>query len=618
MKGYMNNILRINLSKNEIKKEPLSEELVKEYLGGRGFAAKILFDELKPGTDPMGPDNKVVVAAGPLTGVFVPGTGKVTFAAKSPATNSYGDSNMGGHFGPELKYAGYDAIIIEGKSKDPVYIYIDDDTVEIRPATEYWGKGSIQAETLLKAFLGDDFQISTIGPAGENKVYYACVSHDFGRQSGRCGIGAVLGDKKVKAIAIRGTKSIPIHDIKKFEKTGKELFKHCQAHPALKEWQDYGTPSVTIWANESGIFPTRNFSSGHFEDYKKLSATEMRKKVVITDKACMGCPMCCGKYSRVQKKGREAYVEGPEYETIALFGGNCAVGDIEDVTYLNYIADELGLDTISAGNVMGFVMECFEKGIVKKKDLDGIELNFGNVDGMIQIMKKIAAREGIGELLANGVRAASKKFGKGSEKFAMQVKGLEISGYESRHAPAMLLSYMTADIGAHHNRSWAVTHDIAHGREKLDTKAEKAIELQHTRPVFDTLDLCRLQWVELQVPLEKYAEMFQAITGINYSWDDMLKVSERIWNLNRLFLIREHKGIGREVDMPPARVYEEPVPTGSTKGKLTKLKDIEHLLDHYYKLRGWDKNGYPTPEKLKELGLGEYTKYVEKATAKSK
>jgi len=616
MNGYMGKILRINLTTGEIKKEDLPEDLVKNYLGGRGFAAKILFDELKPGTDPFGPDNKVIVSAGPLTGVFVPGTGKVTFASKSPATNSYGDSNMGGHFGPELKYAGYDTIIIEGKSDKPVYLYIDDDTVEIRSATEYWGKGSIQTETFLKAFLGDEFQIATIGPAGENKVFYACISHDFGRQSGRCGIGAVLGDKKVKAIAIRGTKSIPIHDVKKFEKIGKELFRHCQNHPALKEWQDYGTPGVTVWANENGIFPTKNFSTGFFEDYKNLSATEMRKKVVVTDKACMGCPMCCGKYSHVQKKGRESYAEGPEYETIALMGGNCAIGDIEDVTYLNYIADELGVDTISAGNVIGFLMECFEKGIIKKKDLDDIELKWGDVDSAVKIMKKIAAREGIGNLLADGVKAAAKKFGKGSEKFAMHIKGLEWSGYESRNAPAMLLSYMTADIGAHHNRSWAITHDIAFGREKLESKAEKTIELQHIRPLFDTLDLCRLQWVELAVPLEKYAEFFQALTGINYSWADMLKISERIWNLTRLFLIRENKTVGREIDMPPARIYEEAVPTGATKGKLTKLKDIETLLDSYYKLRGWDKNGYPTPGKLKELGLEEYTKYVETAGAK--
>lgn len=616
MNGYMGKILRINLTTSEIKKEDLPEDLVKNYLGGRGFAAKILFDELKPGTDPFGPENKVIVSAGPLTGVFVPGTGKVTFASKSPATNSYGDSNMGGHFGPELKYAGYDTIIIEGKSDKPVYLYIDDDTVEIRSATEYWGKGSIQTETFLKAFLGDEFQIATIGPAGENKVFYACISHDFGRQSGRCGIGAVLGDKKVKAIAIRGTKSIPVHDFKKFEKVGKELFRHCQAHPALKEWQDYGTPSVTVWANENGIFPTKNFSTGFFEDYKGLSATEMRKKVVVTDKACMGCPMCCGKYSHVQKKGRESYAEGPEYETIALMGGNCAIGDIEDVTYLNYIADELGVDTISAGNVLGFLMECFEKGIVKKKDLDDIELKWGDVDASVKILKKISVREGIGDLLANGVKAVAKKFGKGSEKFAMHIKGLEWSGYESRNAPAMLLSYMTADIGAHHNRSWAITHDIAFGREKLESKAEKTIELQHIRPLFDTLDLCRLQWVELAVPLEKYAEFFQALTGINYSWADMLKISERIWNLTRLFLIRENKAVGREIDMPPARIYEEAVPTGATKGKLTKLKDIETLLDNYYKLRGWDKNGYPTPGKLKELGLEEYTKYVDSIKVK--
>jgi aldehyde:ferredoxin oxidoreductase len=603
MFGYGGNILRINLSGGKITKSPTPEKLIKDYIGGRGFTAKILYDELKPGIDPFGPDNKVVIASGPLSGLFVPGAGKITFASKSPATNSYGDSNMGGHLASEIKYAGYDAIILEGTAAKPSYIYINNDKVEIRDAGKYWGKGAISTEKMLKDDLGEEFQIATIGPAGENKVKFACISHDFGRQAGRTGIGAVLGNKNIKAVAIRGSKSLKVADPKELQALTKKAIKECASHPGFKMWVAQGTASVTVWSNEQGSFPTRNFQSGQFKDYRKISGDVMLKETIITNKACFGCPTACGKYAKVKKDGKEYYVEGPEYETAALIGGDCAVANITDLTYANWLCDELGLDTISGGSVVAFAMECYEKGIITNEDTGGVELKFGDIKSFDKMINMIARREGIGNILADGVREAAVKFGKGSEKFAMQVKGLEISGYESRKAPAMMLAYMTCDIGAHHNRAWAITHDIAAGRDKIEGKAAKVIELQHLRPLFDMVGCCRLQWIETGMSPEYYPKMLKAATGLDYTLDELLKCSERVWNLNRLFLIREHKDYGRHFDYPPARFYEEKVQNGPTQGSIVKKEDIERLLDEYYTLRGWDKNGKPGQAKLKELGL---------------
>jgi aldehyde:ferredoxin oxidoreductase len=604
MFGYGGKILRVNLSNGKISTEPLSDRLIKDYLGGRGFAARILYDELKPGIDPLGPDNKVIVASGPLSGLFLPAGGKLTFASKSPATNSYGDSNVGGHLAAELKYAGYDVIIIESVSSKPVYLYINNDKVEIRDAKSYWGKGAITTEEMMKKDLGREFEIAVIGPAGENKVKFACISHDFGRQAGRTGIGAVMGSKNLKAIAVRGTKSLKVSDPDKMLEVGKKAFLDCINHPGWKAWVAQGTAGVTVWANQQGAFPTRNFQSGFFKDYKKISGDVLVKETLVTHKACFGCPSACGKYAHIKKEGKDYYVEGPEYETAALVGGNCAIDNIIDLTYANYICDELGIDTISGGNVAAFAMECYEKGILTKKDTGGVELKFGDIKSFERIMNLICRREGIGNLLADGVKVAAEKIGKGSEKFAMHVKGLEISGYESRKAPAMLLAYMTCDIGAHHNRAWAITHDIAVGRDVVAGKSKRVIELQHIRPLFDMLGCCRLQWVELELKLDYYPQLISIATGKNYTMDELLKASERVWNLTRLFLIREHqKTFGRHFDYPPARVYEESVINGPTAGSRVRKEDIEKLLDEYYQMRGWDKNGRPTPEKLKELGL---------------
>jgi len=612
LNGYGGQVLRVNLTDRRIEKAELDDELARDYLGGRGFAAKILYSEVEKGADPLGEGNKLIAAAGPLSGLLVPGAGKTTFAAKSPATGGYADSNVGGLFSAEMKYAGYDVIIFEGVSSQPVYLFIDDDTVELRDAEAYWGQGSITGETALKKELGEDFQIAIIGPGGENVVKYACICHDFGRQAGRGGVGAVMGSKMLKAIVVRGTKSIPVADVEEFRRVGREMYDYCKASDAWEVWVRLGTSGVNVPSNEWGSFPTRNFQSGYFEEMEKMTGEYMREKIVITDKACFACPCACGKYSHSKKW--DIRVEGPEYETAAFLGADVGVSDIEDVAYANYLCDELGIDTISTGNVIAFATECFEKGIITAKETGGLELSFGDSEAVFELCQKIAKREGIGEVLAEGVRHAAQVFGVAAPEVTPDMRRVAkvvnfgiiygMSGYESRNAPAMMLAYMTADVGAHHNRAWAITYDIEVGRDAItEDKAAKVIELQHIRPLMDCLGTCRLQWVELGMPLDYYAPVMKAITGLDRSWDDLLCIAERVWNLTRAFWVREVEGFGREWDYPPPRWYKDPLPTGPSEGKFVAREDVERLLEMYYEQRGWDANGIPSRAKLDELDL---------------
>ncbi len=602
MDGYAGRILKVDLGSGGSRVEELPLGLAEEYIGGRGFAAKLLYDEVPKEADPLGPDNRVVVAAGPLSGLLVPGAGKTTFAAKSPATNGYADSNVGGHLSPAMKYAGYDAVVIRGISGGPAYLCIDDDRVEVRDASRYWGLGCFDAEERLKADLGEDFEVAVIGPAAEKLVKFACISHDYGRQAGRAGIGAVMGSKRLKAIAVRGTGGVEVADMEAYREFACQMFQACKESESLEVWQRYGTAGVTLWANEIGAFPTRNFRSGSFEGHRNLSGENMRERIVVTDKGCFACPSPCGKYSWLSRYG--VHVEGPEYETTALFGGSCALSDIEDVAYANYLCDHHGLDTISTGNVIAFAIECFEKGVITREDTGGMDLAYGDSPSIFALIERIGRREGIGDLLAEGVRAASEKLGDGTADYAIQVKGLEVSGYESHNAPSMMLAYMTCDVGAHHNRAWSITYDIETGRDTVTRdKADKVIELQHIRPLFDCLGTCRLQWVEIGFPLELYPPMVRAVTGLDRSLSDLLHISERVWNLTRCFWIRENQGFGRSWDMPPARYWKDEMVDGPTQGTKLTLDQIGQLLDYYYERRGWDDQGIPTPEKLAELDL---------------
>jgi len=602
MNGYGGSILRVNLSTGKITKEPTPLEMVRDFIGGRGFGAYLLYKEVPKGADPLGPENKLFISSGPLSGLMIPGAGKCDFTCKSPLTGGYASSSLGGLFTAEIKYAGLDSIILEGVSPRPVYLFIDNDMIELRDASRLWGRNTFAVEKELKEKLGEEFQIACIGPGGENGVLFAHVNHDYGRQAGRGGVGAVMGSKKVKAIAVHGTKSIHVADVTGYRQAGLTLFKACKDSEGLKPWQDYGTTIVVSWCDEVGALPTRNFSAGSFEGGKTLYGPYMREQIVITDKGCFGCPSPCGKYSRMKRYNTN--VEGPEYETIGMLGSNLGIADIQDVAQANLLCDDWGIDTISAGGVIAWAMECYQKGILTKQDTGGLELNFGNVEATFNLIEKIAKREGFGALLAEGVKKAAKKIGKGSEKFAIQVKGLEQSAYATHNATAMLISYMTCDVGAHHNRAWAITYDLQVGRDRVvPEKVARVIWLQNFRPMFDVLGACRLQWVELGIDRDLYVPALEAVTGMRRTWEDLEKVGERIWNLTRLYWAREHEGFGREWDMPAPRFYEEPPKTGVTAGQITKFEDVNKLLDMYYEQRGWSSNGLPNPETLSRLGL---------------
>ena len=602
MFGYGGKYLRVDLTRRRIEKINLDERMAREWIGGRGFVAKILYDEVPAGADALGPENKLIIAAGPLSGTFWPSAAKLIFGTKSPLTGGYGDSNLGGQLMAELKYAGYDLIVIEGASPDPLYLHIDDGRVELRDGRPYWGKGALETETAMKKDLGERFQLATIGQAGENRVRYANINHEFGRQAGRCGMGAVMGAKGLKAIAVHGTGGIPLYDSDELIRITKSALKHITGHPYFKRFRQYGTTDITDWCQGMGVLPTKNFSYGAYEKQAGLAPEPMREKMLVRDKACFGCPLNCGNYTRSPKYG--TYIDGPEYETIGMLGSNCLVDDIEDVQYLNYLCDDLGMDTIAAGGTIGFAMECVEKGVLKKEQLDGIDLRFGNVEAIKALLRKIAYREGVGRMMGEGSRSLSKKLGQKSERYAMQVKGLEFSAYECRGAPAMLLSFMTSDIGAQHTRSWAIVQDMEMGRDNVEGRAKLVKELQTLRPLMEMFGVCRFPWLEVKLDFGEYVKAFNAVTGFGYSREELFRISEKVWNLTRSFWVREVNDFGRKFDLPPERVYD-PLPSGPAKGMHLTAEKVNRMLDEYYELRGWDKNGIPREAKLKELGLAE-------------
>jgi len=605
MNGYADTIVRVDLTTGKVSKEPTPDKLKMDFIGGRGFGAYYLFSEVPAKTEPLSPANKVIISTGPLSGLMIPGAGKMDWTTKSPLTGGYASSSLGGMMTAELKYAGIDSLIIEGKSEKPVYLFIENDKIEIRDAAQFWGKGCFEVEQEMKHLFGEEFQIAVIGPGGENGVLFGSVNHDYGRQAGRGGIGTVLGYKKLKAIAVHGTNEIKVADLEAYRKAGMDLFKACKDAEGLKPWQSYGTTIVTSWCDEVGALPTRNYTSGSFEGGKTLYGPVMRDQIVITDKGCFGCPSPCGKYSHMKKYNTR--VEGPEYETIGMLGSNLGISNIEDVAEANRLCDDLGIDTISTGSVIGWAIECYEKGILTKEQTDGMELKFGDPEMVLTMIKKIAKREGLGDLLSQGVKKAAKKIGKGSEKFAIHVKGMEQSAYATHAATAMLLAYMTCDVGAHHNRAWAITYDLQVGRAKVTPeKVEKVIWFQNFRPMFDVFGSCRLQWVELSIDRDLYCPALEAITGVHRDWKELEKVGERIWNLTRLYWLREVEGFDRNWDMPPERFYTEPPTSGATKGQITKLADVNILLDMYYDQRGWTHEGAPTPETLSRLGISEF------------
>lgn len=605
---YSPRILRVNLSKRKFSKGKISPSFVGKYIGGRGFGARILYDEIKADVAPLSTDNKLIFATGPLAGTTIPGSSRTALVSKSPLTGGYGDSDVGGNFGPELRSAGYDCVILEKRAKNPQYLVLDDDTHELREASHIWGETTRETQNIIKEELGDDtFNVAAIGPAGERLVKFAIIDADD-RQAGRCGLGAVMGSKNLKAVAIRGTGDIPIVDADAFHKTAEEChailknsWEKFTGALELKQWRRYGTAHGVLLYNEWGCLPTRNYQSGFFEKAETISGELMREKLVVAEKGCYGCPTGCTKFS-VVKTGPYAgtFVDGIEYETLGTLGSNCGIANIEAVAKANQLCDQLGLDTCSTGNVIGFAMECYEKGILKKKDTDGLDLRFGREDAYLQVIEMIAKKEGIGKILAEGVRFAAQKFGSGSGKFAIHSKGMEFTAYEVRGMPGMALAYATCDIGAHHKRANPSSIEVKD--RGVEGKAKLVVDQQHDRSLADLIGVCRIVKTGAHIGLEKYAEAVSAATGVQFDKNDLLEAAERVYNLTRAFNAR--LGFSRKDDVIPDRFFEEPVPSGPTKGMRIHRSDFERMLNEYYEIRGWDtKTGIPTRRKLEDLGL---------------
>lgn len=610
MGGYLEKILRVDLTKEKITTEKLKEETQKKYLGGAGLAAKILYDELKPGIDPLGPENKLVFATGPLTGTKAPSSGRHLVAAKSPLTGIWGEATSGGFWGAELKFAGFDAIIIEGQSEKPVYLWIKDGEAELKDASKIWGKNVYQTEDIIRESLGDKkIIISSIGPAGEKLVKIACIMNDKDRAAGRCGLGAVMGSKKLKAIAVRGTQSIPIEDPETFDETVKKFREAIKANILIETVSKQGTNSAVSGLNMMGTLPTQYYKEGVFENANKIDGNALME--ITTKKfACYACPIACGRGHVEVKSGPFTGISGagPEYETVAAFGSLCMNSDLGTIVKAGIICDQLGIDTISAGNITAFAMECYEKGILTVKDTEGIELKWGNPEAIVKLVEKIAMKEGIGKTLSEGVKSAAKKFGRGAEEFAMHVKGLEIPMHEPRGYKGLGLGYATSNRGACHLRPASqMVEIICQARPELGfTKVTKQYEFegkglvikgsQDYKTMVDSLVACNFTYEVYTYLPNELAKMLTALTGHNFTVQDLVKIGERTFNLQRLFNIRE--GITGKDDILPKRFTQEKTTKGPTAGQIVEL---EPMLKEYYTARGWDEKGIPTKKKLTEL-----------------
>jgi aldehyde:ferredoxin oxidoreductase len=597
MFGWTGRILRIDLSAGTCRNEPTPPHLMRDYIGGRGMNTRILFDEVAPGTDALSPGNKLIFATGPLTGSGAPAASRFIVSAKSPLSNAISNPCCGGYFGSNLKYAGFDLLIIEGKSSKPVYISIHNDKVEIHPADHLWGKGSGETEKMVREELKkgrgfDDWAlnsmgVATIGPAGEMMVRFACIMSDGGRAAGRSGLGAVMGSKNLKALAALGMGQVNVADVEGFRKAVMDFYKEATDNGELYKRRRWGTWSLPGRANASKSQAAFNFKEGFSEDFVKYENPEVIRDLIrVRDEACFSCPFSCGKRSRINDPQYPLTAKGPEHETMALLGANCGLGQMEDICRANYICNELGMDTITAGAMISCAMELFEEGHLPEADL-GYPLGFGNTN-MFQLLRQIAYRQGIGDLMAEGGVAFASKYG--HPELFMGIKGMGIPAWHPQAFDALGLQYATCNTGGSHTKS---TMPFYEGRKDPERFVEFTKKDQDYISAADSGVLC---WIIYHGPLweEKLAEWLTYVTGNEYTKGGLDRQGERIWNLERLFNLRE--GITGKDDTLPPRILKEP----RVKNRVVPL---EKLLVEYYRWRGWDQEGKPTRETLKELGL---------------
>lgn len=605
MNGYMGKILRVDLSTDRTYEIPITNFPLSDYIGGKGLGAFILFQEVKPETDALDSDNVLAFLTGPLNGLC-PST-KMCVVSKSPLTGTFDDSYVGGHIASELKYAGYDGVIIKGRRQAPSYLHISDTKVEILDAADFWGLDTFATEvTLLKRYPGA--YVACIGPAGEKMVRFAHINTELYRQAGRGGLGAVMGSKNLKAIVFKGSGAIKTSRPEDYTSFFGDQVRNLLNSEAIYQRRRWGTARVTLVASDQDLLPTRNFNEGTFQEAENIGAEAMEKSFWVKDKACSTCPINCGKIGVIRTGPYSGTViEGVEFESAALLGSNCGVSSLEDVVHANDICDRMGLDTISAGNVIGFIMECFERGILEEKELGKLEPKFGNSEAIFELLEMIARREGFGNLLAEGVKRASEKIGKGSEDFAIHVKGLEIAGWGIRASPGMALSYATSDRGGCHKRAWPISFELSgkglHGEtiDRFSTEGRAAIvkHQQDFNAATDCLVAC--DFAKSPIGLQGYVKMLNLVVGSSISTEELLNVGERTWNLVRLFNVRE--GFDRKQDTIPWRMRNEQLPSGLAKGHFISDNMLEKMIKEYYVLRGWDDDGIPLPETLERLAI---------------
>jgi len=611
MFGYMGQILRVDLTTGKISAEALKENDRKMFLGGSGLATKYLFDEVSKGTDPLGPHNKLIFMTGPLTGTESPSAGRYCVVTKSPLTGLWGEGNSGGSWGVYLKNSGFDGIIFEGISPKPVHLVIDDGKAELRDAKHLWGKGVGETYRLIREELSEDFNVACIGIAGENLVRYAGIFNDIHRPAGRCGVGTVMGSKHLKAVAASGTQEIKIANKDAFSQISKRNYDLVNESLLKITLETYGTSMVTDLVNVRGGFPTRNWQTGVVPDIDKISGITLESTLLVDRKHCYACPISCGRVSVVKGGPYACKGEGPEFETIGAFGAMCALENLEAVTFAHNLCDDYGLDVVSTGSTIAFAMECYEKGILTKADTGGLELKFGEPDVVIQLIHKIAKREGIGDLLAEGTKRVAAKLDKGAERFAMHVKGMELPAYDPRAAKICGLAFATANRGGDHitayieGPAFVDTPFLCVEDSKIEdwivenpAEAKVVKDLEDALTVFDCVGTCKFMGMALAA--EDWADMIANCVGWEFSVSDFRKAGERVYNLARAFNVRD--GLTRADDTLPKRLLEEPLPEGAAKGHM--VKKLDQSLDAYYEFRGWDKKtGKPTPEKLKDLDL---------------
>lgn len=594
-RAYCNRILRVDLSTGTIETTPLPEDVMALILGGKGLGAWLLYTEQPAGVDPLSPENHLIFHTGPLTGTTAPTAGRFGVTTKSPATGTYFDGYCGGYWGNQLKYAGDDALVITGAAQNPVMLVIDGERVEIRPAENLWGQTVSASTEKIKTELGPDWQSLVIGPPGEAQRNLAGIFNES-RALARGGVGAVMGSKRLKSIAVHGKGSVHVHDKKQYERALQLAFRAVRMSGQISMMRQEGTANILEIVNVMGALPTRNFQKGQFEKSDEISGYAFRQNNWKKEYACFGCPIGCGKWTAPLEDG--TVIEGPEYESIFSLGSNCAIGSREAIIQLNWLCDEYGLDTISAGGVVGFVMELFERGMLSAEDLDGISPTWGNAEAAIALMEKMAKVEGCGEWLAQGVAAIAERYPE-AKPFAMHVKRLEMPAYHPNAAKGTALAYAVSERGACHLRGAPLGELFAGSADPLAIAGKPQLFRDHQadKAVWDSACLCAFPGYGMT--LKELWQLVKAATGFDYpAATDLERVGERISTLARLFNVRE--GFSRAADTLPARNLTQPLASGPASGHVVELTP---MLDEYYRLMGWDAQGIPTPERLAELGL---------------